>query len=116
MTQRSAIRYATSMVTRIHKSVKPLLYLAEHREHRGISAEQMAGRLGIERESLYRWEREPRRLNPEKQVAYAEALGIEAAELWFPPTRHSLDALLANQPDDVQAMAADIVKRLVGRA
>lgn len=104
------------MVTRIHRSVARRLFLKEHREAKGVSAEQMAGRLGIERESVYRLEREPRRMNAEKQAAYAYALGIEPEELWRPPGRPSLDAIISAAPDDVADMAADIVRRLVSRA
>jgi transcriptional regulator with XRE-family HTH domain len=111
----AAMRYVAGMVTRIHRRVLPRLYLREHREAQGLSAERMAERLGIGRESLYRLEREPRRLNPEKQAQYADALGIEPAALWRPPGTPSLDSLVAGQPDEVQAMAADIVRRLVNR-
>jgi DNA-binding XRE family transcriptional regulator len=45
-------------------------HIQQNAEAKGISAEQMAGRLGIERESVYRLEREAyTRLNPEKQAA-----------------------------------------------
>lgn len=76
----------------------------------------MAGRLGIERESLHRLEREWWRLNGEKQLAYADALGIEPEELWrLPPPKGqpSLDAMIKSAPQDVQEMATDIVRRLV---
>lgn len=101
------------MVTRIRKSTKARLFLKEHREAKGVSALAMAGRLGIERESVYRLEREPWRVNGDKQAAWAYALGIEPAALWSPPGRPSLDAMIAEAPQDVQDMAADIVRRLV---
>lgn len=103
------------MVTRIHKNVRPRLYLKEHREAKGLTAEQMAGRLDITRESLYRQEREPWRVNSEKQVQWAEALGIEPAAFWRPPEAISLDALVKDQTDELKKMAADIVRRLVSR-
>lgn len=103
------------MVTRIHKSVRRRLFLKEHREAKGISAEYMAGRLGIERESVYRLEREHWRMNPEKQIGYADALGIEPEDLWRPPGTPSLDALVSNAPEELKIMAADIVRRLVNR-
>lgn len=101
------------MVTRIHKGVRGRLFLKEHREAKGVSAEQMAGRLGIERESVYRLEREPRRVNPDKQAQWAAALDIDPADLWRPPETPSLDALVRGAPDELQQMAADIVRRLV---
>lgn len=103
------------MVTRIHKHVKRRLYLKEHRKAAGVSAVAMAGRLGIERESVYRQEREPRRVDSEKQADWAAALNIEPEALWSPPGTPSVDNLLRAAPEDVQIMATDIVRRLVGR-
>ena len=57
----------------------------EHREAKGLSAVAMARKLGIERGSVYRHEREPERVNPKKQVQWAAALGIEPEALWRPP-------------------------------
>ncbi len=103
------------MVTRIHKSAPRRLFLKEHREAKGVSAEAMAGRLGIERESVYRLEREAlTRLSGGKQAAYADALGIEPEALWRRPGGPpSLDAIVATAPDDIKLLAADIVRRLV---
>ena len=115
LTMAVADGYGTAMVTRIHKSARRRLFLKEWREFRGVSAEAMAGRLGIERESVYRLEREAmRRANPEKQAAYAQALDTEPEALWLPPGGPpSLDAIIATAPDELKAMAADIVRRLV---
>ncbi len=107
--------YVTGMVTRIHSHGPRRLFLKEHREAKGLSAEAMAGRLGIERESLYRLEREPRRVNSEKQAAYAAALQIEPEALWRPPGAVSLDAMVHTAPEQVREMSADIVRRLVGK-
>ena len=72
------------MVTRIHKHVRARLYPKEHREAKGVSAETMAGRLGIERESVYRLEREAQtRMNMAKQAAYEAALGLDPGALRF---------------------------------
>jgi transcriptional regulator with XRE-family HTH domain len=103
------------MVTRIHKHQRPRLFLKEHREAKGISATTMAGRLGIERESVYRLERKPWTLTAQKQADYAHALDLEVEDLWRPPGRPSLDAMVKTEPDELQAMAADIVRRLVAR-
>lgn len=107
------------MVTRIRKSTPRRLFLKEHREAKGLSAEQMAGRLGITRESLYRQEREPWRVNSEKQAQWAEALGIEPEALWRlprgPEEPPSLDELVRGAPEELKNMAADIVRRLVNR-
>lgn len=107
------MRYVAGVVTKIHQRAKRRLFLKEHREAKSISAEAMAGRLGIERESVYRIEREQWRMDPEKQAAYADALGIEPERLWRHPEAISLDEIVKKAPEDVQAMAADIIRRLV---
>lgn len=101
------------MVTRIHKANKGRLFLKEHRVAKKVSAKDMAGRLGIERESVYRIEREPQRVDSGRQIQWADALGISPARLWSPPGAISLDEIAAPATDDVRAMAADIVQRLV---
>jgi len=114
------ISYVTGMVTRIRKQARARLFLKEHREAKDVSADVMAGRLGIARESVYRLEREWRtRCTPEKQAAYADALGLEFEDLWRPPATPampSLDGMVQDQPENVREMAVDIVKRLVGLA
>ena len=106
----------SGMVTGIRaKGVRRRLFLKEHREAKGLSAEKMAGRLGITRESLYRQEREPWRVNSDKQAQWADALDIEPAALWRLPGVPSIDELLRGQPENVREMAADIVRRLVNQ-
>jgi transcriptional regulator with XRE-family HTH domain len=106
------------MVTHIHKSAPKRLYPKEHRKAKGVSAQTMAGRLGIERESVYRLEREwPTRMTPEKQAQWADALGINPDELFHLPGATSLDALAAAVPDDLKGLAtevaADALRRFV---
>lgn len=103
------------MVTRIHKYVRPRLFLKEHRKAKGMSAETMGGRLGLERESVHRLERHPERASAEKQAAYAHALNIEPEDLWHPPGTPSLDGMVKAAPDELRTMAADIVRRLVAK-
>lgn len=104
------------MVTRIRKSSRAHLYITEWREHRGLSVEQLAGRLETHRETVWRWENEQHRLNPDKIAGIAEALDIEPAELYRPPHRPSIDAMLSGSSDDLFQTAADIVRRLAKRA
>lgn len=105
-----------AMVTRIHKSIKGRLYLREHRKAKGVSAPRMAERMGMERESLLRLEREAQtRCTPEKQVQYADALGIEPAALWRPPGAPTMDELLNGADPDTRSMAVDMIGALVAR-
>jgi hypothetical protein len=107
--------YGTGMVTvtRIHKDRKPVPHLRAHRKAKG-----MAGRLGIERESVYRQEREPGRLDEGGIQEWAEALGIEPEALFVLPGATyapSLDKLVENEPLETKLMVADIVRRLVNK-
>jgi DNA-binding XRE family transcriptional regulator len=101
------------MVTRIYKHGSGRLFLKEHRVDKGVSASDMAGRLNIERESVYRIERANERAKAKWQAAYAVALQIEPEELWRLPGTVSLDALVADAPEETRALAIDIVRRLV---
>jgi transcriptional regulator with XRE-family HTH domain len=115
------------MVTRIRSGAQPHLYIREHREAKGLSLEELGGRItlhdkhgekqGVERNTVWRWENDPKRLDPFKIAAIAYALGLDDwTELARPPGVRSLDAMLADQPDDVRDTAADIVARLIRRA
>lgn len=105
------------MVTRIRRGVRPHLYIKEHREAQGLSLEQMAGRLGVERNSVWRWEKEQHRLNPDKIAEIADALGLDHwTDLARLPGFRSLDAMLAGQPDDIRETVVDIVARLTRKA
>lgn len=104
------------MVTRIRKGVRPRLYIPEWMEKKSISAEMMAGRLDIERESVYRLIREQHRINMDKLGDIAHALGIEVSELFFAPERRSVDAILQGAPDTVREAVTDVAERLVGKS
>lgn len=93
------------MVTNIYKGRKRRLYLVEWREHFGISAEKMAERLDVTRQSVHRWEAQNHRLNPDKIAAYAHALQKEPEDMWRHPDRPSADGLLAGL-DDKQVQGA----------
>lgn len=101
------------MVTRPKQRVRRRLFLKEHRKAKEVSASEMGERLGIERESVYRLERNYSGVSSEKQADYAHALGLEPEDLWRPPGEPSLDAIVSQAPDDMKVMAADIVRRLV---
>lgn len=105
------------MVTRIRQGAQPHLYIKEWREHRGLSLEAMGGRLGVEKNTVWRWENEQHRLNPGKQAHIAHALDLEVTDLFRPPSsRLSIDALLRDAPDDVFEDVTDLVKRFLKRA
>lgn len=113
---KGTLLYATVMVTKIRKGAPRRVFLREWRKHKNLDAVALAGRLGIERESYYRLEREPNRINLGELEALADALGIAPSDLWRLPSNPSLDAEVAGAPQEVRDTAFDIVRRLVGKA
>jgi len=103
------------MVTRKKPPLRRL-YLKEHREARQVSASEMAERLGIERESVYRLEKKYWGVSSQKQAAYAAALGIEPQELWRRPEDPSLDQIIAGAPEDIQQSIEVIIRKFVAEA
>lgn len=83
--------------------------------YRGLSDERLAGRLGVARETVTRWRRQQHRLNPDKIAAIANALDCEPEDLWRPPTRPSLDAMVKALPDQQVVIAANMLKLWVSR-
>lgn len=89
------------------------LYIYEWMTHKGLSDSQMATRLEMARNTFKRWRTEQDGLTLEKVAAIAGALGLESEELWHPPARESLDAIIKDAPAELHATVADIVKRLL---
>lgn len=104
------------MVTRIGRLKEAHLYLAEWREHLRLRLDDVAGRLGVARNTVWRWENEQKRLDPYKIKAYANALGLEPEDLWRPPPNRSIDGMLKNASPEVRATASDIIATLTKRA
>lgn len=119
------------MVTSIPKKRKLHLYIAEWREDRGLTQEELGNRIelpdehghmkqGVERNTISRWEIDQKRVNPYKQAAIEKALDLEPGQLWRPPptkpARPSIDKIMEGQPDETWDTAADIVRRLIKKA
>lgn len=109
------------MIDRIRKGAKPHVYLREWRKAKLFKGPQMAGFLGIARESYLRLEREPYTLSVGELIEIAEIFGIEHQRLWEPPPppglrpRPSLDAIVAAEPDSQVEGLADMLRRAVGK-
>jgi transcriptional regulator with XRE-family HTH domain len=97
---------------RIRKGARVHLYVREWVEHRRVSVERLAGRLGVDRSAIYKWINGDRRLKAEDIASIADALDIKPQDLWRPPSRPSIDALLEGQPDSVVAKAAEMIEIL----
>lgn len=97
------------------------IFLREHREAKGYSPIQMAGRIGIERESYYRLEREPWRVKGARQAQLEDILDLPVGGLWTPPrppgapVKPSLDELAEDATPEQRAMLFDIARRILGK-
>jgi transcriptional regulator with XRE-family HTH domain len=107
----------TAMVTRIGPKTGQHLYLAEWREHFGLTIEQVAGRVGVSRQTIWRWENGLREPSRARLAALAYALNEGKLEqFWRPPDRPSVDALLKDASKEDFDTAVDVVKRILKRA
>lgn len=83
------------------------LYLAEWMELRGLDDKGLANKLGVSRVTVTRYREQQHRLDVEKIARIAKALDIEPQELWRPPGRVSIDAMLKPLSDEAVKRAAD---------
>lgn len=89
---------------------RPLrLYIAEWREHRGLSQQTLGDRLGTSDVTISRWETGRRLPDLNAQAALAEALGVEVYDLFRHPDKPSADALLRDQPQEVRDQALKLI-------
>lgn len=99
---------------RAKPKVRKHLFIEEWRNNRGINVKAFAEKLGVDRTTLWRWETGQRRPDPATIARIAAALDLEPQDLWRPPQgRPSIDALLKDEPDDLFARAAEIVRTLI---
>jgi transcriptional regulator with XRE-family HTH domain len=89
------------------------LFIDEWFAEKGASDEKVAGILGVERVTVWRWRTQQHRLNPQKLAELARAIGIRPAQFYTRPGQRSLDALLGDADDATRDLAVDIVSRLL---
>lgn len=81
-----------------------------------VSDERAGNRLGVARETVFRWRTEQHRLNPEKIAGLAEALGIDPEDFWsVPPSPDappSVDKMLRGATDELHRKVVDMVEIL----
>lgn len=88
------------------------LHIAAWRESKGLSQEALGGRLGVSDVTVSRWETGKRQPDLNAQAAIAEALGLDPMDLARHPATPSADALLRDQPAEVQEQAIRLIKAL----
>lgn len=104
------------MATRIGRRQRAHLYIEEWLADRGLSDEKVANRIGVARETVWKWRTQQHRLNPEKIAVLAQALDIEPEDLYRPPSRPSIDAVTKGLPDDIHGDVLEFARRLAKRA
>lgn len=96
---------------------KPVrLYLAEWRESRNLTQQQLADRLETSDVTISRWETGKRRPDDDAKSAIAWVLGIEVVDLYRHPERPSADALLRGQSAEVQDQGFRVIEALVANS
>lgn len=102
------------MPVRIGPKKQRRIFLAAWREHRHLTQEQLALRLGTTTMTVSRWERQVTQMNTDTMDAVAEALGgnLEAEDLYHHPDRPTPNQLLRDQPQDIQDQALSIIRAI----
>jgi transcriptional regulator with XRE-family HTH domain len=88
------------------------LYIAEWREDKGLTQQQLADRMGTSDVTISRWETGKRRPDMDAQAAIAEALGTEPTDLFRHPAQLSADALLRDQPPEIIDQAIKLIRAI----
>ncbi len=101
------------MATKKHDKPPWTIQITAWFKHLKLRDAEIAAKLGVNRETVWRWRKEPWRLDPIKLQRLAAAMGKKPQELWYPPGRESIDAMLDDADEEDQKTAADIVRRLV---
>jgi transcriptional regulator with XRE-family HTH domain len=89
------------------------LFLAEWRERRGLSQDQLAERIGTTKASVSRWEGGKRDVTGEVLSSIAWALNLSPIQLFRHPDELSLDEMLAAAPPTLRRKALALVRTLL---
>lgn len=100
------------MVTRIGPKNPPRLFIAEWRERRNLTQEQLAARIGSTKSSISRWETGERDITLGALSAVAEAIGCAVPDLYRDPERPSADALMQQFDDQTRRQAFRLLEAL----
>lgn len=104
------------MVIRIRKHAKAHLYIEEHMAERGLNDAGLGNRMGVSATTVWRWRKEQHRLDPAKMKHIADALDLDVRDLFSPPSRPSIDADVADLPQEDFETVRDLAQRLARRA
>jgi transcriptional regulator with XRE-family HTH domain len=90
------------------------LFLAEWRESRGLTQQQLADRLETSDVTVSRWETGKRKPDDDVKSAIAWVLGIEVVDLYRHPDQPSADALLRGAPPDTIDQVLRVITAMRG--
>lgn len=90
------------------------LYLTEHMHALGYTFESFGERMGVAKNTVWRWCAEPQRLDAEKLERIAAGLGLDGPDdLWYPPTQVRVDPLLIGVEAEKIQDVVDFVKKFI---
>jgi transcriptional regulator with XRE-family HTH domain len=87
-----------------------VLFVAEWLNKDGRSDAEIAGELGVRRETVWRWRNGERGLKDSEKPRLAAVLGIEPDAFYRHPDRPSLDDLMRGQDNDIVQQAAEMLE------
>jgi hypothetical protein len=86
------------------------LFVSEWFTFLDFNDQKVADKLGVARETVFRWRQQSHRLNPQKLDLIASALGIEPQDFWHDPTQPSWDYLLRKLSQSRRAVVIKLLK------
>ena len=91
-------------------------YLKEWREHLGLTQERVAERLGTNKGQVSKLERGEQRMNDNWIAGFADAIGIDPADLLRDPKAPTISDLLRGATPDQVEQIRSIVAVIVGKS
>lgn len=103
------------MPSKIYPKRVRRVYLAEWREHKNLTQQQLADRLGCDVMTISRWELHKVAISTDALAALAEALGgdiMEPEDLYHHPDKPTPNQLLRGQSIEIQEQALSIIRAI----
>jgi transcriptional regulator with XRE-family HTH domain len=104
--------YTVSMMERIGR-LKPVRYfIAEWREARDLTQDQLAERIDSTKGTISKLENGDMKMSPKWQAAIAYALGLEPEDLLHHPDMPTPNQLLRHATDEQRALAVRLIQSI----
>lgn len=92
------------------------LYIAERQAALGLSDAQLGNRVGVTRQTIFRWKREQWRVTADNMDKLAGVFGCDPRDLFRPPAFESVDAIIEGLSDDLRLQVIEIAKVLAKKS